>query len=260
MVPGSPDFCLLVSYSSFLTYNKDEFRSTLDETVIIAIVGDYDLTTHFDEARGILEALSKDAVAEDACGFNPAGLDGHLDDLAGLETEWPSQTDSCNSASGSKLFTDISERTDFSDALSERFEALDLPNDVNISTLDEDGKVGELKIMFPRLRELDLKFALKKAGGDFTKTCDELLNTQYLEENGLRPKGIEGAFREDDHVGPRKGKKILSARRSPNLGLVSSPSPINSLRSDVIVIYPGHCLTPSRSPQRRHCQGEGRQS
>ncbi|KUI53641.1 hypothetical protein VP1G_00940 [Cytospora mali] len=176
----------------------NEFRSVLDETVIIAIVGDYDLTQQFDEARGILEALSKDSVTEDAFGFNPIGLDGHADDQA--------QTESCNSASGSKLYTDFSERTDFSDALSERFESLELPNDVNVSTLDEDGKVSELKIMFPELRELDLRFALKKAAGDFTKTCEELLSTQYLEENGLRPRGIEGAFREDEFVGHRKGR------------------------------------------------------
>lgn len=174
-----------------LTYCQDEFRSVLDETVIIAIVGDYDLAHQFDEARGILEALSKDAVAEDTFGFNPVGLDG--------------QADSSNSASGSKLFTDFSEQTDYSDILSERFESLEVPDDVNVSTLDEDGKVAELKAMFPLLRELDLRFTLKKAAGDFTKACEELLSTQYLEENGLRPKGIEGAFREDDYVGHKKG-------------------------------------------------------
>ncbi|ROW03128.1 hypothetical protein VMCG_05684 [Cytospora schulzeri] len=176
----------------------DEFRSVLDETVIIAIVGDYDLTRQYDEARGILEALSKDAVAEDTFGFNPVGLDGQADDLG--------QTESSNSASGSKLFADFSERTDYSDVLSERFDSLELPDDVNVATLDEDGKVGELKLMFPLLRELDLRFTLKKADGDFTKACEELLSTQYLEENGLRPKGIEGAFREDDYVGHRKGR------------------------------------------------------
>lgn len=187
----------------------DEFRSLLDETVIIAIVGDYDLTLQFDEARGILEALSKDAAAEgDAFGFNLAGLDGHADDQG--------QTDSSNSASGSKLFTDFSERTDYSDVLSERFDSLELPDDVNVSTLDDDGKVAELKLMFPLLRELDLRFTLKKAGGDFTKACEELLSTQYLEENGLRPKGIEGAFREDDYVGHRKGRSSAdTAKEKP---------------------------------------------
>ncbi|ROW03600.1 hypothetical protein VPNG_07218 [Cytospora leucostoma] len=179
----------------------DEFRSVLDETVIIAIVGDYDLTLQYDEARGILEALSKDAIAEDPYSFSPAGLDGHTDHQHDPEAQWSPRTDSCNSPSGSKPLTDFTEPTDFSDMLSERFESLELPDDVNVATLDEGGKVAELKIMFPSLRELDLRFALKKADGDFIKTCEELLNTQYLEENGLRPKGIEGAFRDDELVG-----------------------------------------------------------
>lgn len=204
------------SESRALTYNQDEFRSVLDETVIIAIVGDYDLALQYDEARGILEALSKDAIAEDPYAFNPAGLDGHTDHHDNPEAQWSPQTDSCNSPCGSKPFTDFTEPTDFSDMLSERFESLELPDDVNISTLDEDGKLAELKIMFPSLRELDLRFALKKADGDFIKTCEELLNTQYLEDNGLRPKGIEGAFRDDRLVGGhKKGKKHIPTRRHP---------------------------------------------
>lgn len=179
------------------------------------------MTHQFDEARGILEALSKDAVAEDSFGFNPVGLDGHADDLG--------QTDSSNSASGSKLFTYFSGRTDYSDVLSERFDSLELPDDVNVSTLDEDGKVAELKLMFPLLRQLDLRFTLKKAAGDFTKACEELLSTQYLEENGLRPKGIEGAFREDDYVGHRKGWKTPPAGRQPAFDLLSSPFTKRSL-------------------------------
>lgn len=164
----------------------------------------------FDEARGILEALSKDAVAEDAIAFNPVGLDGHADDLG--------RTDSSNSASGSKLFTDFSGRTDYdySDVLSEQFDSLEMPDDVNVSTLDEDGKIAELKTMFPLLRELDLRFTLKKAAGDFTIACEELLSTQYLEENGLRPKGIEGAFREDDYVGHKKGQKTSGHSPPPS--------------------------------------------
>ena len=149
-----------------------------------------------------------EAVAEDTYGFNSAGLGGQTDGQADPDAGSPSQTDSCNSTSCSKLFTDISGRTDFSDALSERFESLEIPKDVDVSTLDEDGKVAELKTMFPRLRELDLRFALKKAGGDFAKTCEELLSTQYLEENGLRPRGIEGAFREDNYVRQKKGKAL----------------------------------------------------
>lgn len=116
--------------------------------------------------------------------------------------EWPSDTTN----SSTRFLTDYSSKTDCSDTLSERFAALELPNDVNITALDEDGKVAELRIMFTELTEMDVKMVLKRVNGDFTKACEELLNIQYLEEHGLRPKGIDGAFRLDDMIG-YKGKQ-----------------------------------------------------
>lgn len=182
----------------------DEFRSALDESLIIAIVGDYDLTVQFEEARAILQGLSQTAEAEEASRFNVGGVDGDVDCLSGLEG--PANTNSSHSVSGSKPCTDISSRTDLSDTLSDQFESLDLLNDVDVLALDEDGKIAELKVMFPLLKDMDIKFSLRKADGDFTKACEELLSTQFLEENGLRPKGIDGAFRDDDHVGHKKGR------------------------------------------------------
>lgn len=182
----------------------DEFRSALDESLIIAIVGDYDLTVQFEEARAILQGLSQDAEAEEASRFNVGGVDGDVDGLSGLEGL--ANTNSSHSVSGSKPCTDISSRTDLSDTLSDQFESLDLLNDVDVLALDEDGKIAELKVMFPLLKDMDIKFSLRKADGDFTKACEELLSTQFLEENGLRPKGIDGAFRDDDHVGHKKGR------------------------------------------------------
>ncbi|KAL1881307.1 hypothetical protein Daus18300_001160 [Diaporthe australafricana] len=186
----------------------DEFRSALDESLIIAIVGDYDLALQFEEARAILQGLSQDAEAEEASRFVSNGVDGDVDDLAALDG--PANTNSSHSISGSKPCTDTSSRTDFSDTLSEQFESLELPSDVDVLALDEDGKVAELKTMFPLLKDMDIKFYLRKVDGDFTKACEELLSTQFLEENGLRPKGIEGAFREYDHIGQKKGKNRIS--------------------------------------------------
>lgn len=145
---------------------------------------------------------------------------GEADDLTGLE--WPT---SSTSASVSRGLTDTS-FTDFSDTLSDRFEALDLPKDVNVATLDEDGKVAELRLIFPTLRPYDISHTLKKVGGDFTLACEELLNTQFLEENGLRARGIEGAFRPEDLVGHRKGKK----RAAPNI-----PAQVSGLLSLVVL-------------------------
>lgn len=127
---------------------------------------------------------------------------GLANDLAGLE--WPRSDTTNNSASvtgSARLLADLSSRTDCSDTLSERYASLELAKDINVATLDYDGKVAELKTIFADLSEIDMRMALKKSNGDFSKACEELLNIQYLEENGLRPKGIEGAFIPDGMVG-----------------------------------------------------------
>lgn len=233
---------------------QDEFRSALDESLIIAIVGDYDLTVQFEEARGILQGLSQDAEAEEASRFNAGGVDGDVDGLSGLEG--PANTNSSHSVSGSKPCTDISSRTDLSDTLSDQLESLDLLNDVDVLALDEEGKIAELKVMFPLLKDMDIKFSLRKADGDFTKACEELLSTQFLEENGLRPKGIDGAFRDDDHVGHKKGKTRILVRRQVDHGPLSDGL-VNGFPPFIHVLthWPEHSadstqVAPERKPPR----------
>lgn len=201
----------------------------LDESLIIAIISDFDLTQHYDEAHGILQTISSNVATEEASGFNSNGLSGGTDGSpmgAADDPEWPPE--SSTSASTTRGLTDTSV-TDFSDTLSDRFEALELPKDVNIATLDEDGKIAELKLIFPTLRPYDVSHTLKKVEGDFTRACEELLNMQYLEENGLRARGIEGAFRPDELVGYKKGKKRAASNFSaPVSGLLSFVGLLNA--------------------------------
>ncbi|KAJ4423860.1 hypothetical protein N0V82_001444 [Gnomoniopsis sp. IMI 355080] len=185
----------------------DEFRTRLDDTLIIAILSDFDLTQQFDEAHGILEGLAQDVTAEEASVLDAAGLEptdettnsSNAVGLSGLE--WCDTTGNPHETTDSaRILSDTSSNIDWAHCLAEQFEGLDLPKDVNVAALDDDGKVAELKLMFAELNEVDLRLTLKKAKGDFTKACEELLNIQYLEENGLRPKGIDGAFRDDQMV------------------------------------------------------------
>lgn len=119
--------------------------------------------------------------------------------MSGLE--WPDTTETSQGTNDSaRVLSDASSSPDWTAALSETLASLDLPLGVNVAALDEDGKVAELQLMFAELTEVDLKLSLKKAKGDFTKACEELLNLQYLEENGLRPRGIDGAFCDDRMV------------------------------------------------------------
>lgn len=145
-------------------------------------------------------------------------MDGDVDGLSVVDG--PANTHSSHSNSGSKPCTDISSRTDPSDSLSEQFDLLDLHEDVDVLALDDDGKIAELKIMFPLLKDMDVRFALRKADGDFTKACEELLSTQFLEDNGLRPKGIEGAFRDGGQTGRKKGKTETLSHKSITAFLV----------------------------------------
>lgn len=198
---------------------KNEFRSVLDEAVILAILGDFDLTREFDEARSILETISSDVATEEASGFTSNALSADADGSPMGAADDPSSPEwhaSSTSASVSRGLEDTS-ITDFSDTLSDRFEALELSRDVSIASLDDEGKIAELKLIFPTLRPYDISHTLKKVEGDFTRACEELLNTQYLEENGLRARGIEGAYRPDEWVGYKKGKIRKDPSPSPNL-------------------------------------------
>lgn len=184
----------------------------------MAIISDFDLAQQFAEAHSILEDLARDVTAEEASVTSPVELepsDGaiSLSNAAGLSgPEWHDTTDNSHDTTDSaRVLSDTSSNADWAYclSLSENLASLELPKDVNVSALDEEGKVAELKVMFAELNEVDLKLTLKKVKGDFTKACEELLNLQYLEENGLRPKGIEGAFRDDEMVNYQGKSNIL---------------------------------------------------
>ncbi|CAN8097869.1 unnamed protein product [Discula destructiva] len=197
---------------ALITKLTNEFRTRLDDTLIIAIISDFDLANdqQYDEVHSILSSLAQNVTAEEASVFEteqpfpnhssePAATAGHAANLnADLDPD-PTETSQCTTDSA-HLLSDSSSSTDWAYSLSDDFADLHLPKGVNVATLDEDGQVAELQLMFAGLNEVDLKLALKKAKGNFTRACEELLNLQYLEENGLRPKGIDGAFRDDSMV------------------------------------------------------------
>lgn len=189
----------------------------------MAIISDFDLTQQFDEAHSILEDLARDVTAEEASVFNTVGLEPNdgatsSSNAAGLSgPEWHDTTDnSHDTLDSARVLSDTSSNADWAYclSLSENLASLELPKDVNVAALDEDGKVAELKVMFAELNEVDLKLTLKKVKGDFTKACEELLNLQFLEENGLRPKGIEGAFRDDEMVNYQGKSDIFPSESS----------------------------------------------
>lgn len=194
--------------NSKLIRRQDEFRTRLEEAVILCIISDHDLAQQYDEVYRTLAVLAQDVAEEEASIFencstdhDPATAHHHPAELRGLECSESTETSQATTDSA-HILSDISSNTDWN-SLADAIGALRLPKDTHISTstLDEEGKTDELRLMFPELSDFDLKFELKKAKGDITKATDQLLFLQYLKENGGRPKGIEGAFREDHLVG-----------------------------------------------------------
>ncbi|KAL2161908.1 hypothetical protein VTH06DRAFT_7693 [Thermothelomyces fergusii] len=172
-----------------------EFGSILEESLILLISNERDLVNDYDGIHGILSQLAEGARAEAASGFDPSGL-GSVADIDGQLLDETTTTSGNGVDSSAEYATTIS---DFSD----RSENQRLTKQVDLS---EDQKLQELKLVFQnRWKECNLKLVLKRCDGDLERAFDELLNIQYLEEEGLRPKGIDGFLSPDDDGKPPHG-------------------------------------------------------
>lgn len=129
-----------------------------------------------------------------------------------------------------------------------------------MSKLDHDEKVAELVLMFPGLKAVDINYVLKKAEDDFGKACEELLNTQYLEENGLRPRGIDGAFRPEDEIIYKKARnnsELKSKAGKTKLDIGYRLKPSEMLISDVSTSTSTTSSSTATSPTLRGIDSSG---
>lgn len=208
----------------------DEFRSLIDETAILSISSDYNLqnTQEFSAAREVLLAISKDVETEEATGFNPSGFGGDsVADLSasnrGDDAEDTGATGSdMKSAGGFTTTTESSVPPSLSSSGSSTTASGDTPDLVHVGIFDglSDGeKEKNLSEMFVELKPIDIKKALEKSKGDASLAMDELLNLQWLEHTGQRPKGIDGFFVDESHSPNKKKrrKKKGKAAKVPSL-------------------------------------------
>ncbi|WDK08939.1 smr domain-containing protein [Colletotrichum graminicola] len=179
----------------------------LDPTVVIVIASEVDLddANQLGQVRGMLQSLAQNVLDEEASGFNASGVpdtigsvDGAADARDGStspsERLQPKDTDS----SGTTLTSSPPSEPDY-----------DVPR---IKTFDGDSdqeKLLQLQDMFSDLKPHDVKFALKKAQGDFQTALETLLNLQFLESIDERPKGVDGFFQSENTQpsGKKKGKR-----------------------------------------------------
>lgn len=118
---------------------------------------------------------------------------------------------------------DVTSTTESSQPLSlgstvSKYSAPSTPVFSHVSVFDGLGdqeKETQLVDMFTSLKPIDVKLALKKAKGDASLAIDELLNIEWLEQAGQRPKGVDAFFSLENSAPSkkRKGKNKKTALR-----------------------------------------------
>ncbi|KAI1662119.1 hypothetical protein F4813DRAFT_343512 [Daldinia decipiens] len=200
----------------------DELRSLLDETTILSISSDYNLEDpeEFSAARQVLLTISKDVEAEEATGFNPSGLG--VDDIVdinpstqddGAEVAGAASSD-MKSVDGFTVTTESSIPPSLVSSGSSKTSTLENSGLLHVDIFDgltDSEKEEQLIQIFVSLKPIDVKLSLQKSKGNASLAIDELLNLQWLEQTGQRPKGVDGFYVSDDDNIPnkrrRKGRK-----------------------------------------------------
>lgn len=211
---------------------KESFHTLLDEALIVAIANDYNLadSSSYKDAQATLEGLAQNVPTEEATGFNPSGIPQTPEGENNAINDERTVT-STNSASHR---TSQVQATDKSSTDSSSFVA-DSPGLVPCLTSfnknSEEDNILMLQGMFAELKGYDIRFALKKAKGDFQTALDDLLNVQYLQSTGQQLKGVDGFFVEET---ASKGKRKKKGARvgTPDLDLSSDGTASPSLPSE----------------------------
>ncbi|KAG6012795.1 hypothetical protein E4U43_007640 [Claviceps pusilla] len=204
--------------SDLLQELVDSFHTFLDEALIVAIAGDFDLKdpSAYIKAQSTLEDLAQNVPSEEASGFNPSGLllaaesgqDDEAEDqqsspLEQIDTSTTTASQNTSQAGGTdKSSTDMSSHVPDSPVhITTRLTSFNKDS--------EEDKILVLQGMFAELKPYDVSYALKKADGDFQMALDDLLNIQYLQSTGQQMKGVDGFFVADSTAdsGKRKRKK-----------------------------------------------------
>lgn len=196
-----------------------------------------------DSARQTLEILKESVHDDEASGFDASGASGARILIDGLEEEenesrsgsggsgqqWTSQTDSTSMThdmSGLDL-----EGLDFSpnSAGSPTEESTESEFTSQLDELGDEEKEKALMGIFPILKLYDVKHALEKNKGNASLALDQLMNESFLEENGIRHKGIDAFYESDMAPRQRKGKGKGKHKKGRTLEEAEVPeSPLQS--------------------------------
>lgn len=262
---------------------EKEYCPPLDPALFYAIISDYNLSeiSSIEAARRTLDTL-KDVVAiEDDKDFDPSGSSRpNEDDLPSSLHASSERAQSWNgdSVSDSTDLTSISHglnSTNLDDRLSRLVDGDKSAECASVSENIESIPTHQLNEilcqMFPRIKEFDVGYILKKVNHDFGRAVEELLNQAFLEsehvdgEETVLKRGVDGFLEPFDTRGRKnKGKRKKQMRRTsstpaPSDGTTTQPVSAQSrwdrAKDDVEFLAQRMCLPRSTISSTYHSSG-----
>lgn len=186
-----------------------------------------------EELRATLTVLKESAASEDTKNFDPSGSSAQYEnssteDSPERASSWhgfslTEDTELTGSSHRPESSADVEGEKQTEDGLS-----TSSIQDRTDKELPLIGKLELLAAMFPTIKEFDRKYALKKAGDDFHKAVEDLLNQAFLEEEVLQNgttrlnRGIEG-FADPESPETRRGRKARGKRKEQTRRTSSTP-------------------------------------
>lgn len=215
------------------------------------LISDYDLSdkSSHSQLRALLEDIKSSAEAEELTIFDPSGSSTNRDTSPQRAKSWHGDALSENTE-----LTNVSPSLD-SCSIDDK-QGADLSLESRYSWEDEraeelplNEKTTMLQAMFPTIRTFDINYALKKAGGRYGPTVEDLLSQAFFEEERLSSgtptvqRGIDG-FAESIQGAQARGRRARGKRKKQQRRTSSTPAP-DTVRS-----------TFDPSPQSRWARGK----
>ncbi|KAI4146644.1 MAG: hypothetical protein LQ340_005860, partial [Diploschistes diacapsis] len=193
----------------------------LDTSLYRAITSEYDLEdpTKVAEVRGLLDGLKEDAELEQQTAFDPSGSSNPLDETSNPETSGH------RGGAASEELISLSEDTGVT-SITGSVKSLNLANedsgsastdfDDGIEDLSTTEKEDLLAQINPEIKKIHIVLTLKKNGGNFQRTLDELLNQLWLKENEPTVhKSVDAFFDDGVTLRGRGNKGRKRAKKKP---------------------------------------------
>lgn len=203
------------------------------------LISDYDLSvaSSLEQLRAVLDDIKSSAEAEELTTFDPSGSNAKRD---------TSTTDASPERARSWHGDALSEDTDLTN-LSQSLGSWSIHgknegevresqvhetswDDTRTEKLPVIDHTAVLQAMFPTITAFNIEYALKKSGGRFGPTVEDLLNQAFFEEERLTSgtptiqKGIDG-FAESMQGRQARGRRARGKRKKQPRRTSSTPAP-----------------------------------